>query len=162
MINIVLFEPEEAPNTGNIGRTCVCIGARLHLIEPLGFQLTDKKIRRAGLDYWGRLDVTRYMDYNDFMERNPGAEVYYATTKARYRYSDVQYKDNVFIMFGKESAGIPEEILVQHPDHPHSHEAGGTLPESVQCRIHRGLRGHAADGLPGAGGQRESAPSQLG
>ena len=117
MINIVLFEPEEAPNTGNIGRTCVCIGARLHLIEPLGFQLTDKKIRRAGLDYWGRLDVTRYMDYNDFMERNPGAEVYYATTKARYRYSDVQYKDNVFIMFGKESAGIPEEILVQHPDH---------------------------------------------
>ena len=116
MLNIVLYEPEMPANTGNIGRTCVITGARLHLIEPLGFRLNEKMIKRAGLDYWDRLDVTRYMDYRDFLERNPGAEIFYATTKAKNRYSDVNYPENVYLMFGKESAGIPEEILVEHPD----------------------------------------------
>ncbi|MCR4838530.1 MAG: tRNA (cytidine(34)-2'-O)-methyltransferase [Eubacterium sp.] len=131
MINIVLYEPEMPANTGNIGRTCVITGARLHLIEPLGFHLNEKMIKRAGLDYWDRLDVTRYMDYNDFLARNPGVagtmgaedvtgtssvKMFYATTKAKHRYSDVRYTEDCYIMFGKESAGIPEEILVQHPE----------------------------------------------
>ena len=118
MINIVLYEPEMPANTGNIGRSCVITGARLHLIEPLGFHLNEKMIKRAGLDYWDRLDVTRYMDYNDFLERNPEAvtNMFYATTKAKHRYCDVQFTDDCYIMFGKESAGIPEEILVQHPE----------------------------------------------
>lgn len=116
MINIVLHEPEIPQNTGNIGRTCVAAGARLHLIEPLGFRLTEKALRRAGMDYWGQLDVTRYDDYNDFLARNPGAKIYMATTKAKHVYTDVKFEDDCYIMFGKESAGIPEEILVDHEE----------------------------------------------
>lgn len=116
MINIVLLEPEIPQNTGNIGRTCVAAGARLHLIEPLGFRLTEKALRRAGMDYWSQLDVTRYDDYEDFLRRNPGAKIYMATTKAKHIYTDVQYEDDCYIMFGKESAGIPEEILVEHQE----------------------------------------------
>lgn len=116
MINIVLHEPEIPANTGNIGRSCVAAGARLHLIEPLGFQVTEKEVKRAGLDYWDKLDLTCYKSYEDFMEKNPGAKVYMATTKAKHVYSDVHYEPDCFIMFGKESAGIPEEILVKHLD----------------------------------------------
>ena len=115
-LNIVLHEPEIPANTGNIGRTCVATGTRLHLIEPLGFSLSEKALKRAGMDYWKDLDVTTYLDYEDFLERNPGAKIYYATTKAPQTYADVKYEDDCFIMFGKESAGIPEEILKQHPD----------------------------------------------
>ena len=110
-LNIVLHEPEIPANTGNIGRTCVATGTRLHLIEPLGFSLSEKALKRAGMDYWKDLDVTTYLDYEDFLERNPGAKIYYATTKAPQTYADVKYEDDCFIMFGKESAGIPEEIL---------------------------------------------------
>lgn len=165
MLNIVLFEPEMPANTGNIGRTCVITNTALHLIEPLGFQITDKMLKRSGLDYWPRLDVTSYADIYDFYIRNGFKEdydpaivssvsayvdedikqkisaneigdgienakkgdteskvaartprVFYATTKAKYRYTDVEFHDGDFIMFGKESAGIPEEILVQHPE----------------------------------------------
>ena len=116
MINIVLLEPEIPANTGNIGRTCVATGTRLHLIEPLGFSLNEKALKRAGMDYWSELDVTTYVDYEDFLSRNPGAKLYFATTKGRHIYSDAQYEDNCYIMFGKESAGIPEEILKEHPD----------------------------------------------
>ena len=115
-LNIVLHEPEIPANTGNIGRTCVATGTRLHLIEPLGFSLSEKALKRAGMDYWKDLDVTTYLDYEDFLERNPGAKIYYATTKAPQTYADVKYEDNCFIMFGKESAGIPEEILKANPD----------------------------------------------
>lgn len=114
MLNIVLHEPEMPANTGNIGRTCVAVGARLHLIEPLGFQLNEKMIKRAGLDYWDQLDVTVYDDYQDFLERNPNAKIYMATTKAQKTYCEVSYEPDCYIMFGKESAGIPEEILVEH------------------------------------------------
>ena len=114
MLNIVLLEPEMPANTGNIGRTCVATGTRLHLIDPLGFRLNDKMIKRAGLDYWDKLDVTRYDDYNDFLEKNPGAKIYMATTKARQTYADVAYEEDAYIMFGKESAGIPEEILLEN------------------------------------------------
>ena len=116
MINIVLHEPEMPANTGNIGRTCVAAGARLHLIEPLGFHINEKMVKRAGLDYWDKLDVTVYDNYENFLEKNPGAKIYMATTKAPHTYCDVRYEDDCYIMFGKESAGIPEDILVQHPD----------------------------------------------
>lgn len=115
-LNIVLFEPEIPANTGNIGRTCVATGTRLHLIEPLGFRLNEKEIRRAGMDYWDQLDVTRYINYEDFLEKNPGAKIYMATTKGPNVYSDAQFEPDCYIMFGKESAGIPEEILVQNKE----------------------------------------------
>jgi tRNA (cytidine/uridine-2'-O-)-methyltransferase len=114
MLNIVLHEPEMPANTGNIGRTCVACGARLHLIEPLGFSLTDKMIKRAGLDYWSRLDVTVYDDFEDFLAKNPDAKIYMATTKSKQKYTDVQYEEDAYIMFGKESKGIPEKILLQY------------------------------------------------
>ncbi len=113
--NIVLHEPEMPANTGNIGRTCVATGARLHLIKPLGFEISDKMLKRAGLDYWQHLDVTVYEDMDDFVQKNPGAKIYFATTKGRNRFSDVHFEPGAYIMFGKESAGIPEEILVKHP-----------------------------------------------
>ena len=116
MLNIVLFEPEIPANTGNIGRTCVATNTRLHLIEPLGFRLNEKNLKRAGMDYWNDLDVTTYIDFNDFMEKNPDAKIYMATTKAVNAYTEVSYEPDCYIMFGKESAGIPEEILVDHKD----------------------------------------------
>ena len=116
MLNIVLYEPEIPANTGNIGRTCVATNTRLHLIEPLGFRLDEKSLKRAGMDYWKDLDVQTYIDYNDFLERNPGAKIYMATTKAQKVYTEVEYEPDCYIMFGKESAGIPEEILVHHKD----------------------------------------------
>lgn len=115
-LNIVLYEPEIPANTGNIGRTCVATGTRLHLIEPLGFRLDEKSLRRAGMDYWPQLDVTRYVNYQDFLEKNPGARIYMATTKGQNVYTEVSYEPDCYIMFGKESAGIPEEILKEHPD----------------------------------------------
>ncbi len=116
MLHIVLLEPEIPANTGNIGRTCVAAGARLHLIEPMGFQINEKQVKRAGLDYWDKLDYRIYDSYPDFMEKNPDAKIYMATTKARQIYSDVSYEDGCYIMFGKESAGIPEEILVENEE----------------------------------------------
>lgn len=115
-LNIVLYEPEIPANTGNIGRTCVATGTRLHLIEPLGFRLNEKAIKRAGMDYWKDLDVTTYINFQDFLDKNKGAKLYMATTKAPKNYSDVRYEEDCYIMFGKESAGIPEEILVEHQD----------------------------------------------
>lgn len=115
-LNIVLLEPEIPQNTGNIGRTCVATGTRLHLIEPLGFIINDKTLKRAGMDYWKDLDVTIYDDYEDFLTKNPDANIYMATTKAKKVYSDANYKDGDYIMFGKESGGIPEELLIKNPD----------------------------------------------
>lgn len=116
MLNIVLLEPEIPANTGNIGRTCVAANARLHLIEPLGFRLDEKSLKRAGMDYWKDLDVTTYINYEDFLEKNPGAKIYMATTKAEKVYTEAAFEDDCYIMFGKESAGIPEEILVENKE----------------------------------------------
>ncbi len=116
MLNIVLHEPEMPANTGNIGRTCVATGCVLHLIEPLGFSLDEKMVKRAGLDYWDKLDVRTYKNYEDFLLKNPGAKIYMATTKSKQTYCDVQYEDGCYIMFGKESAGIPEEILLENKE----------------------------------------------
>ena len=115
-VNIGLYEPEIPANTGNIGRTCVATGSRLHLIEPLGFRLDEKSLKRAGMDYWKDLDVTTYINFEEFLEKNPGAKIYMATTKAPRLYTDVSYEPDCYIMFGKESAGIPEEILVENQE----------------------------------------------
>lgn len=110
-MNIVLYEPEIPYNTGNIGRTCVVTNSSLHLIKPLGFSIDAKEIKRAGLDYWNELDLHVYNNYEDFCQKNPNAKVWYGTTKALNVYSDVTYSNDDFIMFGKESKGIPEDIL---------------------------------------------------
>lgn len=115
-MNIILLEPEIPANTGNIGRTCVATNTRLHLIEPLGFQLTEKEVRRAGLDYWKYVDCTVYSSYQDFKDKNPDAKIYMATTKARKVYDEVHYEPDCFLMFGKESAGIPEELLLENKE----------------------------------------------
>ena len=113
-MNIVLLEPEIPANTGNIGRTCVATGTTLHLIEPLGFHLNEKNIKRSGMDYWKQVDVRRYADYSDFLEKEKPKRIFMATTKAHQLYTDVRYEPDDYIMFGKESAGIPEEILVEN------------------------------------------------
>ncbi len=115
-MNIVLLEPEIPLNTGNIGRTCVVTGTKLHLIKPLGFDVSDKAVKRAGLDYWKDLDVSYYEDFNDFLSKKDPGEIYMASTKAEKIYTDVKYDDNCFIMFGKESAGIPEKILFEYKE----------------------------------------------
>jgi tRNA (cytidine/uridine-2'-O-)-methyltransferase len=118
-MNIVLHEPEIPLNTGNIGRTCVATGCTLHLIRPLGFYTDDKSLKRAGMDYWPELDVRYYNDFGDFLTQNhldkPGARLFMATTKGLTVYTDVKYEPDDYLMFGKESAGIPEEILLQYP-----------------------------------------------
>ena len=118
MLNIVLHEPEIPANTGNIGRTCVATNTRLHLIEPLGFRLNEKALKRAGMDYWADLDVRTYINFEDFLEKNNDPKIYMATTKAKHVYSAPAYEDDedVYIMFGKESAGIPEEILLNYEE----------------------------------------------
>ncbi len=115
-INIVLHEPEIPQNTGNIARTCAATGASLHLIRPLGFAIDDKKLKRAGLDYWDQLDIHYYDGLSDFYEKHPDATVYYFSTKAKHIYSDIPYPDEVFIMFGKETKGLPEELLLENAE----------------------------------------------
>lgn len=115
-MNIVLLEPEIPDNTGNIGRTCVATGSSLHLIKPLGFDITEKAVRRAGLDYWKDLNLHVYENFEDFMKKNGNPVVYMATTKAVKKYTDISFDKDSFIMFGKESKGIPEEILVTSPE----------------------------------------------
>ena len=115
-MNIILHQPEIPANTGNIGRTCVATGTSLHLIEPLGFRLNEKEIKRAGMDYWEHLDVHRYVNFEQFKQEHPNAKIWMATTKAKHTYTDVTFGPDDFIMFGKESAGIPEEILVENEE----------------------------------------------
>ncbi len=115
-LNIVLVEPQIPQNTGNIARTCAATGARLHLVEPMGFRVDDKKLKRAGLDYWYLLDITYYDSWADFLEKNPDARCFFFTTKGRSLYSGKQYPDNAYLVFGREDAGLPETLLRQHPD----------------------------------------------
>ncbi len=118
ILNIVLFEPEIPQNTGNIARTCKATGARLHLVGPMGFKIDNAKLKRAGLDYWDDLDITYYDSIKEFYEKNSDAskKKYYLTTKAKKTHCEVCFEDGCYIIFGKETAGIPEEILVEHPD----------------------------------------------
>ena len=115
-INIILCEPEIPQNTGNIARTCAATGASLHLIRPLGFEIDNAKLKRAGLDYWDKLDITYYDGLDDFFAKHQGITVYYFSTKAKYKYSDVKYPEDAWIMFGKESKGLPEELLQANPN----------------------------------------------
>ncbi len=115
-INIVLCEPEIPQNTGNIARTCAATGASLHLIRPLGFEIDNAKLKRAGLDYWDKLDITFYDGLDDFYAKHPYTTVYYFSTKAKHKYSDITYPEDAWIMFGKETRGLPEELLYKNPD----------------------------------------------
>lgn len=114
-INIVMVEPEIPQNTGNVARTCAATGARLHLVGPMGFKVDDSKLKRAGLDYWHFLDITYYNDLADFFSKNNG-EFYYFTTKGRNTHSQIHYPDNAYLLFGKETKGLPEELLIKNPD----------------------------------------------
>ncbi len=144
-IHIVLLEPEIPQNTGNIARTCAATGASLHLIRPMGFEIDDKKLKRAGLDYWDKLDITYYDGLADFMARHKGACIYYFTTKAPRAYTEISYPDEVFIMFGKESAGLPEELLFANRSHcvripMREHLRSLNLSNSVAIAVYEILR----------------------
>lgn len=115
-LNIVLVEPQIPQNTGNIARTCAVTGASLHLVEPLGFQITDKQLKRAGLDYWDKLDISYYKNLDDFFEKTHGSYFYF-TTKGKKVHSDVEYPDNAYIVFGREDAGLDEKLLYENMDH---------------------------------------------
>lgn len=117
-LNIVMVEPEIPQNTGNVARTCAATGARLHLVGPMGFKIDDKKLKRAGLDYWHLLDINYYDSLTDFFNRNPdNGNFFYFSTKSRHIHSDIEYPDNSFLFFGKETAGLPEELLHENPTH---------------------------------------------
>ncbi len=111
MLNVVLVEPEIPQNTGNIARTCACTNTRLHLVRPFGFDISEKSLKRAGLDYWDKVDIVYYDNLAEFFEKNAGGKFYYATTKAKQSYTDVSYPDGCFIMFGKETKGLPEDLI---------------------------------------------------
>ena len=115
-LNIVMVEPEIPQNTGNVARTCAATGARLHLVGPMGFAIDDKKLKRAGLDYWHLLDITYYKNLEDFFGKNKGGIFYYFSTKAPHRHTDLSYPDNCYLLFGKETAGLPEKLLFDNPD----------------------------------------------
>ena len=153
-INIVLHEPEIPQNTGNIARTCAATGASLHLLRPMGFEVDDKKLKRAGLDYWDKLDITYYDGLSDFFDKHPDARenIYYFSTKAPRTYIEVDYGDEVYIMFGKESRGLPEDLLYDNPDKcvriPMVNELRSlNLSNSVAIAVYEILRQKNFDGL---------------
>lgn len=115
-LNIVMVEPEIPQNTGNVARTCAATGARLHLVEPMGFKIDDRKLKRAGLDYWHLLDITIYPSVSDFFEKNSGGKFFYFSTKAKHKYTDIAYPDGAYLVFGKETAGLPEKLLYDNPE----------------------------------------------
>lgn len=156
-LNIVLVEPEIPQNTGNISRTCAATGARLHLVEPLGFRIDDRQLKRAGLDYWHLLDVTRYRDLDDFFARNAGP-FFYFSTKAKQIHSQVTYPDGAYLVFGKETKGLPESLLYAHPDrcvrlpmidHPDARSLN--LSNSVAVGVYEVLRQWGYPGMRTAG-----------
>ena len=115
-VNVVLYSPEIPQNTGNISRTCAVTGAALHIIKPIGFEISDRTLKRAGLDYWDKLDVTYYENYEDFLEKNPDAEMYFFTSKAKKFYSSVDYPEGVYLVFGRETSGLPAHITEANSD----------------------------------------------
>ena len=115
-LNIVMVEPEIPQNTGNVARTCAATGARLHLVKPLGFEINDKYLKRAGLDYWHLLDITYYENLDDFFEKTKGGKYFYYSTKALHRHTDIKYPNGCYLLFGKETKGLPEELLLENPN----------------------------------------------
>ncbi len=160
VLNIVLVEPEIPQNTGNIARTCAATGARLHLVEPMGFTPDDKKLKRAGLDYWNLLDITYYSSLSDFFEKNTDGSFYYFTTKALRAHSDIQYPDNAYLVFGKETAGLPESLLYANPERcvrlPMRGEARSlNLSNAVAVGVYEALRQWGYPELQNQGRLRE-------
>ena len=160
VLNIVLVEPEIPQNTGNIARTCAATGARLHLVEPMGFTPDDKKLKRAGLDYWNLLDITYYSSLSDFFEKNTDGSFYYFTTKALRAHSDIQYPDNAYLVFGKETAGLPESLLYANPERcvrlPMRGEARSlNLSNAVAVGVYEALRQWCYPELQNQGRLRE-------
>ena len=158
-LNIVLVEPQIPQNTGNIARTCAATGARLHLVKPMGFTVDDKKLKRAGLDYWHLLDITYYENLQDFFEKNSGP-FYYFTTKARHRYSDVKYPDGAYLVFGREDAGLPESLLYENPETcvrlpMRSMARSLNLSNTVAIAVYEALRQQDFDGLLEQGSLRD-------
>ncbi|MEE3333622.1 MAG: tRNA (uridine(34)/cytosine(34)/5-carboxymethylaminomethyluridine(34)-2'-O)-methyltransferase TrmL [Ruminococcus sp.] len=115
-LNIVMVEPEIPANTGNVARTCAATGARLHLVKPLGFSVDDKHLKRAGLDYWSLLDITYYENLDDFFAKTAGGKYFYFTTKALNRHTDAEYPDDCYLVFGKETRGLPESLLIENKE----------------------------------------------
>ena len=158
-LNIVLVEPQIPQNTGNIARTCAATGARLHLVKPMGFTVDDKKLKRAGLDYWHLLDITYYENLQDLFEKNSGP-FYYFTTKARHRYSDVKYPDGAYLVFGREDAGLPESLLYENPETcvrlpMRSMARSLNLSNTVAIAVYEALRQQDFDGLLEQGSLRD-------
>ena len=158
-LNIVLVDPQIPQNTGNIARTCAATGARLHLVGPMGFTVDDRKLKRAGLDYWHLLDITYYEGLDDFFARNSGP-FYYFTTKAKNRYTDVVYPDGAYLVFGREDAGLPESLLVKNPAScvrlPMRGEARSlNLSNTVAVGVYEALRQWDFPALQNAGRLRE-------
>lgn len=116
MINIVLYSPEIPQNTGNISRTCAVTGARLHIIKPIGFEISDRTLKRAGLDYWDKLDVTYYENYEDFIRQNGSAELFFFSAHGKNSYADIDYPEEAFLVFGRESVGLPRELVEANID----------------------------------------------
>ena len=159
-LNIVLVEPEIPQNTGNIARTCAATGASLHLVEPMGFKVDDRKLKRAGLDYWHELDITYYKDINDFFKKNKDEEFYYFTTKAPQCYSDVKYPERVFLVFGKETKGLPEELLYNNRERcvrmpMRENLRSLNLSNAVAVAVFEALRQWGYPGLSGEGRLRD-------
>lgn len=155
-LNIVLIEPQIPQNTGNIARTCAATGARLHLVGPMGFVIDNKKLKRAGLDYWELLDITYYQSTEEFFEKNRGATCFYFTTKAHFTHSDVQYPDGCFLLFGREDAGLSEQLLYENEDFcvriPMLAEARSlNLSNSVAIAAYEALRQWGYPALSGEG-----------
>lgn len=152
MFNIVLVEPEIPQNTGNIVRTCAATGCRLHLVKPLGFEVSDKYLKRAGLDYWHFVEISYWDSFAELQAAYPEGKFYYFTTKGRTRHSDAKFKENDFLVFGKETKGLPEELLIQHPDEclriPMIDETRSlNLSNSVAIAVYEALRQHNFDNL---------------
>ena len=151
-INIVLFSPEIPQNTGNISRTAAVTGAALHLIRPFGFEISDRTLKRAGLDYWDKLDIYYYDSFDEFLERNPNAEAYYFTSHTERSYADVDYPDNVYLVFGRETSGLPKEITEANRDKTVRIPMRPTLrclnlSNAVAIAVYEVLRQHSFDGL---------------
>ncbi len=152
MFNILLVEPEIPQNAGNIARTCAATGTRLHMVRPLGFEVTDKYLKRAGLDYWHLVDIFYYDSFDEVREKYPDARFFYFTTKGKHRHSDVKFQDGDFLVFGKETRGLPEELLMQHKDEclriPMMAEARSlNLGNSVAIALYEALRQVDYEGL---------------
>ena len=160
LLNIVLVEPEIPQNTGNISRTCAATGAHLHIVEPMGFQIDDRRLKRAGLDYWHLVDISYYDNFSQLQEKFPAARFFYFTTKGRRRHSDVSFKDGDFLVFGKETKGLPEKLLFEHKDScvrlPMVDDARSlNLSNSVAVGVYEALRQTGFESLKQAGSLRE-------